>query len=324
LNHTTFPSLADYATAREATLQFIERTPPTRVFVGFKDAAPKILEVKDPTGSSLNMAAIVTYAVDSGAEISLVEVKPSQQWIDHKTAEFLEMLRCRPGIQLISFDIASNPSIEDIMKQIDEQTQEMARQTAMVQPPRFTEQTELERVADEVELTAKNMGSEDERLLFAVGDRVRYIRGDMSERNGGEEGEVMEVDVLNGLLWVQFDGDEAVSGWHLEGCFELIPALSKEALAGLNPMQKIGEFLAAGRTKGSTAVSAQPAPVDQGRASAHDLVAADLAERKAFGLAKYGQTLQAHNGRDTLQDLYEELLDATCYMRTLIEERKVR
>lgn len=76
------------------------------------------------------------------------------------------------------------------------------------------------------------------------------------------------------------------------------------------------------RTPGSTAVADQPAPVDQGRPAAHDLVAADLAERKAFGLAKYGVTLQAGNGRDTLQDVYEELLDAVCYIRTLIEERK--
>lgn len=76
------------------------------------------------------------------------------------------------------------------------------------------------------------------------------------------------------------------------------------------------------RTPGSTAVANQPAPVDQGRPAAHDLVAADLAERKAFGLAKYGVTLQAGNGRDTLQDVYEELLDAVCYIRTLIEERK--
>lgn len=76
------------------------------------------------------------------------------------------------------------------------------------------------------------------------------------------------------------------------------------------------------RTAGSTAVADQPAPVDQGNPSAHDLVIADLAERKAFGLAKYGVTLQANNGRDTLQDLYEELLDALCYTRALIEERK--
>lgn len=76
------------------------------------------------------------------------------------------------------------------------------------------------------------------------------------------------------------------------------------------------------RIEGSTAVAAQPAPVDQGRASAHDLVSADMQERKAFGLRKYGVTLQAHNGRDTLQDAYEEVLDLAVYLRTLIEERK--
>jgi hypothetical protein len=46
-----------------------------------------------------------------------------------------------------------------------------------------------------------------------------------------------------------------------------------------------------------------------------DQVANDLLVRKNFGLEKYGTTLQARNGRDAVQDLYEELQDAAVYAR---------
>jgi hypothetical protein len=53
----------------------------------------------------------------------------------------------------------------------------------------------------------------------------------------------------------------------------------------------------------------------------HDLVAADLAERRQFGLRKYGTTLTAGNGRDALKDAYEEALDLCVYLRQALEER---
>jgi hypothetical protein len=46
----------------------------------------------------------------------------------------------------------------------------------------------------------------------------------------------------------------------------------------------------------------------------------DIQDRKEFGLQKYGQLLQPNNGRKGLVDLYQELLDACCYCRLLIEE----
>ena len=52
-----------------------------------------------------------------------------------------------------------------------------------------------------------------------------------------------------------------------------------------------------------------------------DRVSADLLQRRIFGLAKYGSLLQPGNGRDNLQDLYEELLDACVYIRNEIERR---
>lgn len=51
-----------------------------------------------------------------------------------------------------------------------------------------------------------------------------------------------------------------------------------------------------------------------------DQVAADLLTRKQVGLERYGSLLQAHNGRDSLRDLYEELQDAAVYARTRLAE----
>lgn len=54
----------------------------------------------------------------------------------------------------------------------------------------------------------------------------------------------------------------------------------------------------------------------------HDLVIADFQERKSFGLRKYGTILTAHNGRDPIKDLYEELMDALVYLRQIMAERE--
>jgi len=67
----------------------------------------------------------------------------------------------------------------------------------------------------------------------------------------------------------------------------------------------------------------QPLPVPNDSESVHSLVVADILARKALGLQRYGSLLQAHNGRDAFRDLYEELLDAACYVRQIMEERKV-
>lgn len=68
--------------------------------------------------------------------------------------------------------------------------------------------------------------------------------------------------------------------------------------------------------------TAQPPPEPRPELpSMHDLVAADLEERKQFGLRKYGTTLTWDNGRDPLFDAYEEALDLCVYLRQGIEER---
>jgi NTP pyrophosphatase (non-canonical NTP hydrolase) len=46
----------------------------------------------------------------------------------------------------------------------------------------------------------------------------------------------------------------------------------------------------------------------------------DLTKRAEFGLIEYGRPLHANNGRDALQDVYEELLDGACYIKQRMME----
>jgi hypothetical protein len=55
-----------------------------------------------------------------------------------------------------------------------------------------------------------------------------------------------------------------------------------------------------------------------------ELVIDDMRAKHEAGVAKYGTPLQAHNGRDALVDLYQELLDACAYVRQTIAERPAR
>jgi hypothetical protein len=85
----------------------------------------------------------------------------------------------------------------------------------------------------------------------------------------------------------------------------------------------------------------QPAPKKNKGKSMHDLVRRDLAainngsivqiesvretmtalmERKNYGFEKYGTILQANNGRDALQDAFEEMMDLVVYLRQYLEE----
>lgn len=51
------------------------------------------------------------------------------------------------------------------------------------------------------------------------------------------------------------------------------------------------------------------------------LVLQDIEARRWVGIQRYGQGLKMFNGRDSLQDLYEELLDAAIYTRGMMEIR---
>lgn len=84
----------------------------------------------------------------------------------------------------------------------------------------------------------------------------------------------------------------------------------------------------------------QPLPVPNRGPSMHDLVLADLEkygknaaalelavsvrERRQLGLDRYGIILQAHNGRDALQDASEEAVDLLVYLRQAMAEARAR
>ena len=51
-----------------------------------------------------------------------------------------------------------------------------------------------------------------------------------------------------------------------------------------------------------------------------DLVIEDMKERKKMGKKKYGVPLRAHNGRNALQDAYEEALDLCQYLKQALVE----
>ena len=68
------------------------------------------------------------------------------------------------------------------------------------------------------------------------------------------------------------------------------------------------------------ATSKQSAPKGSG-SPILGMVLADLTNRALEGKEKYGEPLKAHNGRNALWDLYQELLDAAMYIRQVIEEQ---
>lgn len=65
----------------------------------------------------------------------------------------------------------------------------------------------------------------------------------------------------------------------------------------------------------------QPKPRNNDTTPIVDLVKDDLEERRRKGIETYGMPLRAWNGRDALQDAYEEALDLCCYLRQAIQER---
>ena len=65
----------------------------------------------------------------------------------------------------------------------------------------------------------------------------------------------------------------------------------------------------------------EPAPVNSEKGHIVAVyVMADLMERVQKGLDTYGTPLQTDNGRNALQDLYEELLDAAMYIKQKLLE----
>jgi hypothetical protein len=66
----------------------------------------------------------------------------------------------------------------------------------------------------------------------------------------------------------------------------------------------------------------QPKPIKNNNKPIVDLVVKDMKERKKQGIETYGVALQAFNGRNALQDAYEEALDLSIYLKQVLEELK--
>lgn len=64
----------------------------------------------------------------------------------------------------------------------------------------------------------------------------------------------------------------------------------------------------------------QPAP-QPGKQVVGDAVLADIRQRMEVGKERYGTYLQTHNGRDALQDAYEEAMDLCMYLKQAIMEK---
>jgi hypothetical protein len=65
----------------------------------------------------------------------------------------------------------------------------------------------------------------------------------------------------------------------------------------------------------------QPPPKPRNSRPIWELVIEDMQSRDAVGRERYGTPLQAHNGRDSLVDAYQEALDLSVYLRQAIEEK---
>jgi hypothetical protein len=68
-------------------------------------------------------------------------------------------------------------------------------------------------------------------------------------------------------------------------------------------------------------MSIQPNPLKNNNPVIQELVMSDMQVRLNLGLERDGTGLQAYNGRDMLQDAYEEALDLCVYLRGAMYER---
>lgn len=67
----------------------------------------------------------------------------------------------------------------------------------------------------------------------------------------------------------------------------------------------------------------QRPPVRNDNPVIQELVIEDIRKRLEVGIERYGTGLQAGNGRDMLQDAYDEALDLATYLRGEIENRRM-
>lgn len=71
----------------------------------------------------------------------------------------------------------------------------------------------------------------------------------------------------------------------------------------------------------SPATAEQPKPLANDGPATWELVIKDMQARDQLGRERYGTPLQPNNGRKSLVDAYQEVLDLAAYMRNAIEEQ---
>ena len=86
----------------------------------------------------------------------------------------------------------------------------------------------------------------------------------------------------------------------------------RDAVDRASSFQEFLDQKGVGRPK--TEATDQPMPIVNHEPFIHDRVADGVTRRGELGRARYGTKLQAFNGRRSLQDAYEVLLDGACYV----------
>jgi hypothetical protein len=130
--------------------------------------------------------------------------------------------------------------------------------------------------------------------------------------------------------WVELNKGELLGDWR--DTLEKRPEGSMVSMSGVHSngdMEKLLDELndidesifGDGFIPKDAATAKQQAPKGSGNPIL-GMVLADLTNRALEGKEKYGEPLLAHNGRNALWDLYQELLDAAMYIRQAIEEQK--
>ena len=74
-------------------------------------------------------------------------------------------------------------------------------------------------------------------------------------------------------------------------------------------------------TTSNPAATPQPEPTEPTGTPVVAAVIQDLEARREFGREKYGFELHSHNGRDPMEDAYQEFLDLIIYFRQALLER---
>lgn len=108
---------------------------------------------------------------------------------------------------------------------------------------------------------------------------------------------------------------EAKAAFEREVVYRLEKYESEVAKTQSNAMRLFDEFIK--ETTGSRQ------NLYNNKSDSWDYVIADIHVRNEMGKAKYGTTLKPDTTENMLQHLYEELLDATVYIKTLLLKKEV-